>query len=75
MLEGAVPFRGEDLTELRKNILLAKYQMPEEISKEAKNLLRRILVIDPKKRIEIPEILEHRWMQDIDQEQFLFTPT
>ena len=51
MLEGAVPFRGEDLTELRKNILLAKYQMPEEISKEAKNLLRRILVIDPKKRI------------------------
>ena len=53
MLEGAVPFRGEDLTELRKNILLAKYQMPEEISKEAKNLLRRILVIDPKKRIEI----------------------
>ncbi len=49
--------------------------MPEGISKDAKDLLRRILVIDPIKRFEIKDILEHRWMQDIDQTQFLFTPT
>lgn len=67
MLEGAVPFRGEDMNELRKNILSAKYQMPEGISKEAKDLLRHILVIDPIKRYEIRDILEHKWMHDIDQ--------
>ena len=75
MLEGAVPFRGEDMNELRKNILSAKYQMPEGISKEAKDLLRHVLVIDPMKRYEIRDILEHKWMQDIDHSQFLFTPT
>lgn len=49
--------------------------MPEGITKEAKDLLRKILVIDPLRRFEIKDVLAHKWMQDIDQEQFLFTPT
>lgn len=49
--------------------------MSDKISKDAKDLLRRILVLDPKKRIDISEILVHRWLQDIDHEQYLFTPT
>ena len=38
-----------------------------------KHLLHRILEVDPRKRISIPEIYPHEWMKDADENIELFT--
>ena len=47
-----------------KNIKLfgEKYNLKEEISPEAKSLMRAMLETDPSKRISIQKILRHPWM-------------
>ncbi|KAI1300435.1 hypothetical protein F5Y03DRAFT_364114 [Xylaria venustula] len=51
--------------------LLAKaakgiYSMPEFLSREAKDLISKMLTVDPKKRISIPKIWEHPLLQKYD---------
>lgn len=65
---GAYPFeRPEDrndagkLQKMIQRILQVKYDMPKHISPECADLLRRILVPDPNKRLTIPEIQDHPW--------------
>ena len=40
-------------------IIKGKYHLKEEVSPEAKHLLRQMLETDPNKRISIKKILEH----------------
>ncbi|KAF5738004.1 serine/threonine-protein kinase SAPK2-like isoform X1 [Tripterygium wilfordii] len=66
-LVGAYPFEDpEDPRNFRKTIqriLSVQYSIPDyvRVSKECKNLLSRIFVADPEKRITIPEIKKHPW--------------
>lgn len=54
MLYGTVPFKANNMSELQKLILKAKYTLKEEgISEEARELIRRCLDKDPVKRITI----------------------
>ena len=50
MLFGSVPFKGGSMHELHKLIIAGKYTLKEDISPEAKNLLKIILEVDPNKR-------------------------
>mgnify|MGYP001806856789 CR=1 FL=1 len=43
-------------------ILKAKYNLKDEISEEAKKLIRAMLEPDVKKRLNIRQILAHPWM-------------
>lgn len=36
----------------------------ESISKEAKDLIRKMLVLTPERRISIPEMLSHPWVKE-----------
>ncbi|KAL6705497.1 serine/threonine-protein kinase gin4 [Coniothyrium glycines] len=71
LLTGTPPFNysGEDrhLKNLFRDIAEAKYVMPD-ISKEAQDLIRRILVVDPKRRIGLDEIWNHPFLQKYQQE-------
>eukprot|EP01022_Parablepharisma_sp_SALTPOND_P008189 TRINITY_DN135349_c2_g1_i1.p1 TRINITY_DN135349_c2_g1~~TRINITY_DN135349_c2_g1_i1.p1 ORF type:complete len:1128 (-),score=119.65 TRINITY_DN135349_c2_g1_i1:2063-5362(-) len=73
MLYGTVPFKANNMKELHKLIMKGKYTLKEEVSKEARDLLTRLLECDPYKRINIPEILAHEWMQGIADSISLFT--
>ena len=66
MLYGNFPFNADTVEELEKIVLAGKYNLPDEISEDAKDLLSRILNPDPTLRITINEILVHPWMKDID---------
>ncbi len=68
MLSGTVPFKGNNLRELHQLILNGQYKPIVDISKEANNLLKKILEIEPKKRISINDILSHSWLNDVDIE-------
>ena len=41
-----------------------KFDEIEEVSKEANDLIREMLKIDPKERIDIDRILKHPWLKN-----------
>ena len=59
MLCGYLPFEDKDNEVLFEKILECKLVFPKYISKNAKDLIKKILVTDPNKRITIPEIKKH----------------
>jgi len=77
MLAGTPPFNfpveeglGEDrkLRLLFRQICAADYRMPNHFSREAKDLVRRIFVPDPKKRITMQEIWDHPLLHKYDKD-------
>ena len=72
MLFGTVPFKASNMKELHKMIIKGKYNLKEEISDEAKHLMRSMLETDPTKRISISKILSHPWFNDMDEDLEIF---
>ena len=66
MLYGTVPFKAHSMEELHDLILKGKYLLKEDISVEARDLLRGLLEIDPKKRLTIRNIYRHPWLKNMD---------
>ena len=62
MVYGNLPFNDENMKDLVYNITKGNYDLPDTISKECQDLIKKILQIDPNKRISIQEIKEHPWM-------------
>jgi serine/threonine protein kinase len=68
-LGGYPPF-SDEITEysLHDQICQARYSFPDRywsgVSDDGKDLIKRLLTLDPKKRISSMEALEHPWMQD-----------
>jgi serine/threonine protein kinase len=40
----------------------ARYNMKDEISEPAKNLIRGLLNVDPVKRFSVTQVLQHEWL-------------
>ena len=53
MLYGTVPFKANNMEELHKLIIKGKYTLKDDISIEARNLLRGLLEVNPEKRLTI----------------------
>lgn len=79
MLTGYPPFNfpadtrnvvpeDQKLKHLFKAISSAQYKMPYSLSREAQDLLRRIFVPDPSKRITIEEVWEHPFLHKYDRQ-------
>ena len=66
MLSGTVPFKGNDLNELHNLIMKGKFNIINDISNDAKHLIKSLLEVDPKKRININNILNHPWLINVD---------
>ncbi|KAJ0254010.1 SNF1-related protein kinase catalytic subunit alpha KIN11 [Hirschfeldia incana] len=63
LLCGTLPFDDENIPNLFKKIKGGIYTLPSHLSADARDLIPRMLVVDPVKRITIPEIRQHRWFQ------------
>ena len=59
MLCGYLPFDHKDNNKLFKKILECKINYPKNLSSDSKDLIKKILVPNPRRRISIPEIKEH----------------
>ena len=64
MITGFFPFRGVNQTELHRNILSGTFPKLTDVSNELKDLLNKILEVNPNKRINIDNILKHPWLND-----------
>ena len=62
MITGFFPFRGVNETELHRNILSGVFPKLKDVSNELKDLLSKILEVNPNKRISVDGILNHPWM-------------
>ncbi|KAG5192447.1 SNF1-related protein kinase [Tribonema minus] len=63
LLCGCLPFDDDSLPALFKKIKLGMYSLPSQLQPQPRELITRMLVVDPLKRITIPEIRQHRWFR------------
>lgn len=66
LLTGHLPFNDDNIKKLLLKVQSGKYQMPSSLSPEARDLISKILVIDPEKRITTQEILKHPLIKKYD---------
>ena len=62
MLCGNFPFEDVSNDNLYRKIIKGKFDIPKSISKDAKDLINKILVVNPNKRINIKDIKKHPWV-------------
>ena len=72
MLYGTVPFKAGNMGELHRSIMKARYTLKDDISEEARDLIKGLLNRDPKKRLDPAEIAQHPWMENIPEKMTLF---
>jgi serine/threonine protein kinase len=69
MLVGKAPFTvtgkdgQENTQETFARIEACKLMMPKYLSAQAQDLLKRMVVKDPQKRLPIQDVLKHHWIQ------------
>jgi 5'-AMP-activated protein kinase catalytic alpha subunit len=63
MLCGYLPFDEESKSVLYKKILACDYMIPSHVSSDATDLIKKMLVVDPKKRLDIKGIINHRFFK------------
>jgi 5'-AMP-activated protein kinase catalytic alpha subunit len=61
MLTQKLPFNEKKDSDTYKKILSNKYIIPKNISKNAQDLIKKMLKLKPKERISIKEIKNHPW--------------
>lgn len=61
LLTGELPFDEENEAMMQAKILRLEYTIPDYLSSESQDLVRRILKIDPAERLSLDHILNHPW--------------
>lgn len=59
LLTGRLPFDDENIRNLLLKVQAGNFEMPDELSDEAKNLICKMLTVDPLERIQTERILNH----------------
>jgi len=76
LTSGTLPFQGETIEALKNNILNLKISWPKDINLDAKNLIIKILKIEPEQRISLTDMIQHDFFTKHlkDPLQFLIKP-
>ncbi|KAF9269851.1 Pkinase-domain-containing protein [Marasmius fiardii PR-910] len=61
LLTGMLPFDDDDEAVMREKVIVGEFGDPEWLSDDVRDLIKRILVKNPSKRISISQILAHPW--------------
>ena len=71
MICGYLPFEDFDNNILFKKIKEGKFKIPTHVSENAKDLIKNILIVNPKKRYTIEQIKRHKWFRlCLDNEEY-----
>ena len=66
LLAGFPPFQGETDDDIHAKVLKGEYNIDEpelmNVTQDAKNLIKRLLTMNPTKRISAEEALKHKWI-------------
>ena len=65
VLSGTLPFYADNPDDFLELVLSSAFSFPDEewsgMSEEVKDLVRKILVPDPMRRLTAKQVLEHQW--------------
>jgi hypothetical protein len=67
LVAGFLPFEDPNTSALYKKILGGDYKPPKFISSEVKDLIKKILETDPRRRYSLDQIRAHAWYQLISE--------
>lgn len=73
LLCGKLPFDEETIPTLFKKIKECSYTIPSHVSDLARDLIQKILVVDPLKRATVKDVRNHPWFQ-INLPDYLIAP-
>ncbi|CAL8087091.1 unnamed protein product [Calicophoron daubneyi] len=62
LLVGALPFDDDNLRNLLEKVKKGVFHIPPFVSPDCQSLLRAMIEVDPRKRITLKEVLEHKWV-------------
>ncbi|WAQ85410.1 hypothetical protein PtA15_6A38 [Puccinia triticina] len=78
LLTGRLPFDDENVSDLLTKVRIGVFNMPADISPAVQDLIRRMLIVDPTKRLTMEEIQSHPWFTRIQpktQPSHIIAPT
>lgn len=67
LLCGYLPFEDQNTNKLYKKILSGQFDIPKFITPDARDLMKKILNVDPETRFKIPQIKESRWYNVVSE--------
>jgi len=67
LVSGFLPFEDPNTSVLYRKILSGEYKTPKWLSNDVKDLIRKILEIEPKKRFRINDIRKHTWFNAVHE--------
>ena len=64
MVCGYLPFEDDDNEKIYRKVVIGKYDIPKRLSKNCKDLIQKILEVNPKKRIKLDDIKNHPFLKE-----------
>ena len=65
MVAGYMPFDEAKNSKIFQKVIKADYEMPEDLTKECEDFIKRILDVNPKTRMTLSEIKNHSIMPQL----------
>ena len=66
LLAGAFPFRGQSETELYSKIQRAQIKYPETLSRDARQVIQRLIEPDTRRRFRASDLMKESWIKCAD---------
>ncbi|CAB3405386.1 unnamed protein product [Caenorhabditis bovis] len=70
-LTGRPPFEHDKQSDTYAMIKIAKFSFPDYVSRGARDLINKLLVVDPSKRIPLEQVRSHDWVQAMQEKRRL----
>ncbi|CAH8497932.1 unnamed protein product [Schistosoma rodhaini] len=62
LVSGSLPFDAQHLKDLQERVLRGKYRVPFYMSTDCEALLRKLLVLNPAKRMTLRNVMSDKWL-------------
>lgn len=66
LLTGHPPFESTEKDTTYKRILKLDFSFPSYVSEHARDFIRKLIVLDPSKRLSLSEVSNHPWIKSVD---------
>lgn len=65
MVTGRLPFDDDNIQRLLQKVQMGQYHLPLDLPKELRDIIKRMLTVDPETRITLEQIKAHPWFNSI----------